>query len=225
MMRLLRTCVPSCEAKSQFLEIIDKIPANVREADLGIRSLFTKSPQKLEVYGTKALVCGLHPKFDELIKDDSNVYSQFYPSTTVTPFTGIVELLGRMRGFDIVHLFADVSPTGIMADTKGKELVGTDLIGKCCDSDVKLLWVASDNEPDGYIKGFKVAKPLNLVMTINRNGASFSTFLGQLLSRMSSGETMPTAWAAVAPQTQHDPQQAHLPATIFSAGRGGVKLL
>lgn len=36
----------------------------------------------------------------------------------------------------------------------------------CCDSDVKLLWVASDNKPEGYIKGFKVAKPLNLVMAI-----------------------------------------------------------
>jgi len=191
---------------------------------LGIRGLFTKSPQKLEVHGTKALVCGLYSKFDELIKADSSVYSQFYPSTTVTPTTGIRELLGTIRGFDIVHLFADVSPTGIMADTKGNELVGTELIGKCCDSDVKLLWVASDNKPDGYIKGFKVAKPLNLVMTINRNGPSFSTFLGQLLSRMSSGETMPTAWAALAPQTQHDPRQARLPATIFSAGRGGVKL-
>jgi hypothetical protein len=94
---------------------------------LGIRGLFTKSPQKLEVHGTKALVCGLHPKFDELIKADSSVYSQFYPSTTVTPSTGIRELLGTIRGFDIVHLFADVSPTGIMADTKGNELVGTGL--------------------------------------------------------------------------------------------------
>ena len=94
---------------------------------LGNSGPIHKSPQKLEVHGTKALVCGLHPKFDELIKADSSVYSQFYPSTTVTPSTGIRELLGTIRGFDIVHLFADVSPTGIMADTKGNELVGTGL--------------------------------------------------------------------------------------------------
>ena len=191
---------------------------------MGIRGLFAKSPQKSEIHGTKALVCGLHPKFDELIKGDSKVYSQFYPSTTVMLFTSTDELLGSIRGYDIVHLFVDVSPAGTMADTKGNELVGTELIEKCCDSDVKLLWVASDNKPDGYIKGFKVSKTLNLVMTINRKGSDFSSFLGQLLSRMSSGETMPTAWAALAPQTQRDPRHAHLPATIFSAGRGSVKL-
>jgi hypothetical protein len=190
---------------------------------MGFRDLFARSSQKSEVHGTKSLLCTLHPKFDELLKTDSKVYSEFYPSTTVMPCTGIRELLEAMKGSDIVHLFADVSPTGVMADTKGNELVGTELIEKCCNSDVKLLWIASDNKPDGYIKGFKAAKPLNLVMTINRNGPNFAAFLAQLLSRMSRGETMPAAWAALAPQTPRDPGHAHLPATIFSAGRGSVK--
>jgi hypothetical protein len=65
---------------------------------------------------------------------------------------------------------------------------------------------------------------LNLVMTINRNGPNFPNFLSKLLSRMSGGETMPTAWAALVPQTRHDLSHADLPATIFSAGRGSVKL-
>lgn len=191
---------------------------------MGFRDLFTKRPQKSEVHGTKVLVCSLQPKFDELLKADSNIYSKFYSSTTAKAFTSIPELQGAIRGHDIVHLFVDVSPTGLMTDGSGNELIGTELIERCCDSDVKLLWVASDNKPDGYIKGFKVGKPLNLVMTINRNGPNFATFLGQLLSRMSGGETMPTAWAALLPQTSRDPRHAHLPSTIFSAGRGGVKL-
>jgi hypothetical protein len=191
---------------------------------LGFRDLFIKSSQKPEVHGTKVLVCSLQPKFDELLSADSNIYSKFYSSTTAKVFTSIRELLEAIRGHDIVHLFVDVSPTGFMTDGRGNELIGTELIERCSDSDVKLLWVASDNKPDGYIKGFKVAKPLNLVMTINRNGPNFTTFLSQLLSRMSGGETMPTAWAALSPQSPRDPRHAHLPATIFSAGRGGVKL-
>ena len=190
---------------------------------MGFRDLFTKSPQKSEVHGTKVLVCSLQPKFDELLKADSTIYSKFYSSTTAKVFTSFHELLGAIRGHDIVHLFVDVSPTGFMTDVSGNELIGTELIDRCCDADIKLLWVASDNKPDGYIQGFKVVKPLNLVMTINRNGPNFATFLSQLLSRMSGGETMPAAWAALAPQTPRDPQHAHLPSTIFSAGRGGGK--
>src|ERR1700685_3412059 len=101
--------------------------------------------------------------------------------------------------------------------------IGAELIEKCCNSDVKLLWIASDNKPDGYIKGFKAAKPLNSVMTINGNGPTFGLFLGHLLSRVSGRETLPAAWAALAPQTPRGPGHADLPATIFSAGRGGVK--
>ena len=191
---------------------------------MGFRDLFTKISQKPKVHGTKVLVCSLHPKFDALLKADSNIYSKFYASTTAKVCTNFNELLGAIRGNDIVHLFVDVSPMGLMADGSGNELIGTELIESCCGSGVKLLWVASDNKPDGYIKGFKVVKPLNLVMTINRNGSNFETFLGQLLLKMSSGETMPAAWVAVSAQTPRDPRHAQLPSTIFSAGRGGVKL-
>lgn len=184
----------------------------------------TKDPKPEEVHGTKVLVCSLEPKFDELRRADSDTYSQFYPSTAVTGFHSVRDLLGGVRGYDVVHLLADVSPIGLITDGNGNQLVGTDLIEACCNWDVKLLWLASDNKPDRYVRGFKAVKPLNLVMTINRNGPGFVNFLRQLLSRMSRGEPMPVAWAALASQTPDDPRHAHLPATIFSAGRGGVKL-
>ncbi len=190
-----------------------------------LRGLFTKSPQRDDVQSTKVLVASLDSKFDELLKADIRTYSQSYPNTTTATLTKIDDFLVMIeRGYDIVHLFSEVSPVGLITDGAGTTLTGTRLIEVCCDSDVKLLWVASENSADGYIKGFNLGgKHINLVMTINRNGSKFSSFLDSLLSRMSQGETMPAAWVAIAPQGPRDPPHQELPATIFAAGRGGVR--
>jgi len=127
--------------------------------------------------------------------------------------------------YDIVHFFCGLSPGGIIADSEGATIIGSEFIAKCCEKDVKLLWVASGNKGDDYIKGFKVNENrLNLVMTLDRRGSRFSEFLEKLLSRVSRGETMPIAWAALAPQAR-GPWEQDLPSCIFSAGRGSVKLL
>jgi hypothetical protein len=192
---------------------------------LGIKDLFRRQSHD-EVVGSKVLVCSLHPKFAELLRVDSSSYGQFYPAPTATTFASIQELSGAItRGYDIVHLFCDASPEGIITDSRGATTTGTALIQACCDSAVNLLWVASENTPDAYIKGFKAGgKPLNLVMTINRQGTKFSAFLERLLSKMSAGETMPVAWVAITPQSPNDPRQKDVPACIFAAGRGAIKL-
>jgi hypothetical protein len=88
---------------------------------------------------------------------------------------------------------------------------------------VKLLWIASDNPPEGYIKHFRArGKKLNLVMTISRKGEKFTDFLGGLLAQMAQGTTMPTAWVKLAPQSPKTASDA--PECIFFAGRGGVLL-
>ena len=192
---------------------------------MAIRNLFSK-PGDDEVVGAKILVASLDPKFAELAKADSNCYSQFYHTPTVLVFESIQELLGTIdKGYDIVHLFCDVSLDGTISDGRGGKILGTAVMQSCCDSDVKLLWVASENKAEGYIKGFKAAgKRLNLVMTVSRNGSRFPPFLEKLLSRMSVGETMPVAWVSISPQSPKDPRQHDSPGCIFSAGRGGVKL-
>jgi len=192
---------------------------------LGIKDLFRKQSHD-EVVHSKVLVCSLHPKFADLLRVDTSSYGQFYPAPTVAAFGSIQELSGAIaKGYDIVHLFCDASPEGIITDSRGATTTGTALIQACCDSAVKLLWVASENSPDAYIKGFKAGgKPVNLVMTINRQGAKFSAFLERLLAKMSAGETMPVAWVAISPQSPDDPRQKDSPACIFAAGRGGVKL-
>ena len=210
---------------SSDLYVTMGLTCNLWEGSLGIRDLFSKSGQD-KVVDAKILVASLDPKFLELTKVDSNCYSQFYHTPTVVVCEGIQELLGKIgKGYDIVHLFCDVSPDGTITDNHGAKIVGTTLIQSCCNSDVKLLWVASENKAEGYIKGFKAAgNRLNLVMTVSRNGSKFPLFLEKLLSRMSMGETMPTAWVSISPQSPKDPRQQDSPGCILSAGRGGVKL-
>jgi hypothetical protein len=165
------------------------------------------------------------PKFSELVSSDSSCYSHRYhtPSTTVIESTEeLLEIIGG--GYDIVHLFCDVSPDGNIVDVHGDKTAGTTLIKRCCDSNVKLLWLASENKPEGYIRGFKAPrKPLNLVLAIDRRGSRFPNFLESLLRKMSAGETMPVAWVSLAQQNSNDPRNQDAPACIFAAGRGGVR--
>jgi hypothetical protein len=196
------------------------------EASVGIKDLFKKRAQD-EVVGAKILVAILDSKFAELAKADSVCYSQFYPIPAETVFENIPELLGAIgKGYDIVHLFCDVTSDGNITDSRGNETAGAVLIQSCSGSDVKLLWLASENKPEGYIKGFKGAagKPLNLVLTIDRKSSHFPVFLSELLRKMSAGETMPAAWVSLAPQNPRDPRNQVAPACIFAAGRPAVKL-
>jgi hypothetical protein len=189
---------------------------------VGIRAWFGKD----EIIGSKVLVCGLGSRFEGLVSNDSVIYARFYRFTTKTLFSTISDLtnaIGRQQ-YDIVHLFCDVPHTGSIADNEGNTISGTELIQECCNANVKLLWIASDNHPEGYIKNFKArGKRLNLVMTIVRNDPKFSDFLAKLLSRMFYGDTMPVAWTELAPQVPST-INTDSPGCIFFAGRGGVRL-
>jgi hypothetical protein len=181
---------------------------------------------KDEIHGTRVLVCAIDRRFDELLKQDSEIYERYYRATTADALPNIQALTGRLgQGFDIVHLVADVTDAGTIRDASGHEITGTEFIQCCCDHDVKLLWAAADNPPERYIKGFATrGNRLNLVMTLNRKGPNFASFLQNLLSRMACGDTMPIAWNGICPQIPHlNPKD--VPESIFFAGRGDVKLL
>ena len=167
---------------------------------MGILDLFRKN--KDEVHGTKVLVCAIDNRFEDLLKTDSDVYRQYYRATTRAVLPSIQALLEHLeRKYDIVHLIADVTENGTIQDASGREITGTELIQRCCDQDVKLLWSASDNPPEWYIKGFEArGKRLNLVMTFKRKGSHFPNFLQKMLSQMAYGETMPIAGTTFAPR-------------------------
>jgi hypothetical protein len=191
---------------------------------MGILDFFRKN--KDEVQGTRVLVCAIDNRFDDLLKQDSEIYGRYYRATTTALLPAIQALLGRLeQTSDIVHLIADVTESGTIRDASGHQITGTELIQRCCDHDVKLLWAASDNPPDRYINGFGArGKRLNLVMTLKRKGPNFPGFLQKMLSRMAYGDTMPVAWNDICPQI---PRSEHkdAPESIFFPGRGGVRLL
>jgi hypothetical protein len=191
---------------------------------MGIKNWFVKRPPD-EIMGSKVLVCSLGTQFDELVQADAEVYKRFYPSTMTTKFSTLGELTQAIgRRYDVVHIFCDVPPNGIIVDAEHQTLTGTQLIEACCATDVKLLWIGNDNTPEGYIKNFKAqGKRINLVMTITRNGLHFSTFLDKLLSKMLTGHPMPVAWASLVPQAKGSWQE-DLPGCIFFAGRGTAVL-
>lgn len=191
---------------------------------MGILDLFRKNRD--EVHGAKVLVCALDNRFNDLLKEDSEIYGEYYRATTTMVLPSIQALLGRLeQQYDIVHLMCDVTENGTITDASGHEISGTGLIQRCCDQNVKLLWAASDNPPERYVKGFRArGKRLNLVMTLKRKGPDFPSFLHEMLSRMAYGAAMPIAWNAICPQI---PRADHpgAPESIFFAGRGGVILL
>jgi len=120
---------------------------------MGILDLFRKN--KDEVQGTRVLVCAIDNRFDDLLKQDSEIYGRYYRATTTALLPTIQALLGRLeQTSDIVHLIADVTESGTIRDASGHQITGTELIQRCCDHDVKLLWAATDNPPDRYMNGF-----------------------------------------------------------------------
>jgi len=185
---------------------------------LSLLDLFRKD----EVVGTRVLVCALDTRYSALAVEDAKTYKKYYAATTAIDNATANDLLRYITGgYDIVHILCDVNESGIA----GSSLSGTGLIESCCAADVKLLWIASDNDPNAYISGFNLRrKRLNIVMTLTRNGQSFEKFLEQLVFRMAYGEAMPVAWNDLCPQIPHS-SHGDVPASIFAAGRGGVKLL
>lgn|GEM_PF-1372733 len=186
--------------------------------------LFAKRLQQIAA-GSKVLICCLDPCFREALDDDFNIYSSHYRSVDAVILSDIKELMGALdKGYDIVHLLCPVAAGGLIEDSSGATLLGSDLITMCCERDVKLLWIANDNKPDDYVRGFRAqGKRLNLIMTISRRGKKFANFLEELLSRISKGEKLPVAWVSLVPQAE-GPWQQDLPGCIFFAGRPDEKL-
>jgi hypothetical protein len=157
-----------------------------------------------------------------MLKADAAVYGQYYKNVSVSDFGTVDELFrGIDSGYDVVHLFGSLCSTGFMA--ADATLAGTDLIVKCCERGVKLLWVARENRSHDYVAGLPAAgRPVNLVMTIQR-GAVFEDFVSGILSRVSRGETLPHAWSREAPQVPGS-RRRDLPSCIFFAGWPGAIL-
>ena len=85
-------------------------------------------------------------------------------------------------------------------------------------SNAPIVIVASENDSQSYIAAAKRARygQANLIMTLERNGAAFTSFFSQLFKMMYQGKSMMVAWVELAPQIPGATQD-NCPETIFSA--------
>ena len=179
--------------------------------------------RKEEVTGTKVLVCCLDPRFEDQVRGDGQAYRSAYPAveTAVLPSIGKLNEAIAKR-YDVVHFLGNLA-NGEIADSSGARLSGSDLIQRCCDADVKLLWMASANPADAY-KGFNArGKKINAVLTLDRKGHYFTLFLKSLFAKMVAGEAMPAAWSELSAENTKS-VQPDVPECIVSSGRAAVRL-
>lgn len=188
---------------------------------MSVLDLFRKRTQ--DVFYTRVLVCSVGQVPEDELDRDFNAYQKYLGSVTLQRFADANELVNAFRDrYDIVHVLTAITVDGKIDDS---EINGTELIQKAALDNTKLLWIASSNDPKGYIKGFKAnGNKLNLVMTIDRRGDCLPNFIGKLLHEMQSGSSMPVAWNRIAPQI---PGQEHpdAPASIFYSGLGQVRFV
>ena len=181
--------------------------------------------RKEEITATKVLVCQLGPNFDEHLKSDLRVYKRFYPATSSVTFESIADLRSALaQKYDVLHLFCAVGNDGAIVDASGARITGAELLAAAAESDVKLLWTGNDNSQESYDAGFKTKGiRMNVVLTLRRLGSNTSLFLDNLLTQMSSGQTMSKAWD-IATHPEGKSVQPDVPHTISSLGRGSVIL-
>lgn len=119
---------------------------------------------------------------------------------------------------DVLFIYCDIGSDGRISGTTAslREIIR--------DCGARVVVVASENAGDSYIAAAAQQTGnghANLVMTIDRRDAVFSTFFSRLFAEMMKGTSMPMAWAKLAPQIPgHD--HADCPGAIFSAEAGQI---
>jgi len=165
----------------------------------------------------RVLVCAFEPRLSALVEADADSYSAFWPVTTRATFTSSTQFLNALaEGVDVVHLLGEVADNQHII---GLGYSGETLIQECAAAGVKLLWMASDNDPQVYIDGFHTrGRAMNLIMTLQRHGPLFRAFLNKLLARMCAGEALGQAWVQLCPQGVPGPSEPDAPGAIFAMG-------
>jgi hypothetical protein len=178
-----------------------------------------------KVSRARILVCGFDRRFIPLAESDAKVYSRYFTSVEIVFFESIACFLARLKGqYLIIHLFCLLTKSGDIVDMNGATLNGTRFVEECNNNDVSLIWVASSNTSDCYVRGFRLSgRRINVVMTLDRRDRKLSEFLERILCKSSEGKTVSASWAAVAPQGQ-GPWQEESPECIFFAGKPSAVL-
>jgi len=146
---------------------------------------------------------------EQILADDKGALSSL--------FSGIQESSASPPACDVLFIYCDISGDGRISGTSAGL---RDIIR---DSGALVVVVASENPSQGYIAAAKKTGygHANLVLTLERRGAVFSTFFSRLFAQMMRGTSMPIAWVKLAPQI---PGHEHpgCPGAIFAAEAGQI---
>ena len=146
---------------------------------------------------------------NRLIEDDLKALTPLFGKST--------QSTAAPPACDVLFVYARVQDSGVVDGSKSglREIIR--------DSGAKIVVVATENTPDGYIAGApnKPYGKANLVMTLERRGNRFASFYVRLFKMMFAGDTMPVAWVKLAPQV---PGAKHedTPGSIFAAEAGQI---
>lgn len=118
---------------------------------------------------------------------------------------------------DVLLIYAAVGMDGSL---KGTDSTLRQII---FDSGAKIVVVANENDPAHYNLSLKQPGDgrANIVLTIDRRGLIFASFLNRLFEIMAKGISMPVAWVRLAPQRSEE-DHPDCPSTVFLCEAGSV---
>ena len=118
---------------------------------------------------------------------------------------------------DVLFIYCDISSDGRIDGSQSglREIIR--------DSGAHVVIVASENSSESYVAAGKQTGygRANLVLTLQRNGPSFTSFFRRLFAEMTKGVSMPAAWGKLAPQVPDD-DHPDCPGTIFACEAGQI---
>lgn len=192
--------------KSAFKPVADRLQENIKR----LRHAFEgKGPaaRKKKVSGTRILVAvlGDTKEMIDAADQDYNKYAVYYKNVERRRSMNAQEFLVLLSSecFDIIHLHGRFDKRAVFQDSTGFQLRLRDVKRACEYSQVKLLWLASDNSLH-YLRDNPVLNqpPFHLVLTSSR-GDNFPKFLSTLLARIARGESVMHAWNSYVPNAQY----------------------
>jgi eukaryotic-like serine/threonine-protein kinase len=207
----LRLKQPEFSKKRKFMDWLRLIAGPVVAAKFKklMSSFEGKGPEarKQKIEGTRILVAALGDDRDLIAgaEIDASKYELYYnrvelrKSMTAQEF---IVLLSTDK-FDVVHLHGFYDKECTFRDSTGFALRYSDIKRACDYAQVKLVWLASNNGLEPMKPYLEPENPsFHLILTSAR-GANFPKFLSSLLSRITRGELLSSAWEAYVPYLQY----------------------
>jgi serine/threonine protein kinase len=163
--------------------------------------------RKQRILGTRVLVATLggDPDLAQQAEIDATKYKVYYSNVELRKALDAQKFLVLLSTdqFDVVHLLGKFDKRAIFNDDTGFQLRLGDVKRACDYAQVKLLWLATENDLDVIRDNPVVLDPhFHLVLTKAR-GENFPKFLSTLLSRIARGEGVAAAWDSFVPHAQY----------------------